>query len=181
METLLALWKRPMRDTQEEWRKIIEALHDAEEEYTWNDQRGVEAMPPVVDGQQVNSQLKPWTKENAQRRHSKRPQPTGGSGAAGNPGGAPGGPDVTGEPGQPGVTGDATGRMCESWNRQAGTNQVAITVMYGQDKCVCRLTPRHSFRHVSPTTGSRVAKGHPGRLVLKSREWIGNRDEVSRR
>jgi hypothetical protein len=65
-EALLVLWKREMHETKEDSRSVIGTLYGAEEEYTLEDQCGVEAVPPLIEGQPVNFKLKPLTKENAQ-------------------------------------------------------------------------------------------------------------------
>jgi hypothetical protein len=57
-----------MLATKEDWRSIIAQLYDEEEEYTWTDQRESEAIPPWTEGQQINVNLKPWTKENSKPR-----------------------------------------------------------------------------------------------------------------
>jgi hypothetical protein len=56
--------------TRPEWQEVVANLYD-EEDYSWTDQRGKDAY--WAEGQQINFRLKPWTKENAPRRHANLP------------------------------------------------------------------------------------------------------------
>jgi hypothetical protein len=46
-QTLLALWKRHMHDTKEDWRAVMADVYD-EEEYKWTDHLGLETNAPLI-------------------------------------------------------------------------------------------------------------------------------------
>jgi hypothetical protein len=143
-QTLLVLWKRKMHDTKEKWRTIIEALYDEEEECKQEDQLGEEGVLPCAQGRQVNFQLKPWTKENTQRKFSKRHSPSEGLSPTGGASGS--GSRTSSEAssaGQLGIrTSDRAGEPYQSRNRPAGTKKVAIRLKIDHETCALSIMPR---------------------------------------